>query len=249
MLYIVFVDFVLRSTKTDNDLIMGEREDTIQSWATWACVLSMNVESYESRWFNGSNQLNRYGRTIIQDSQLFVDGQTPGTAILIQNLTYLDQGAYDCQVRGTDPLTSWVSLTVTLTLITNLDPVEPVVQTYDDSLSVEVGCDMSGYIPLDENLYWIVDGEEIRSNLTTNGQKYRIAHRDGVHKAQVGGSNPTFSRVSVLIINDVELSDTKMYLCAIDGMNLVEEVNLIVTEAASKRSKLNRKKCVYIQVI
>lgn len=215
---------------------MGQTQDTIQSWATWACALSKNIESYESRWFFGGNNISRFGRTIIRDGPVYSDFRGPGTAILIQNLTYMDQGAYDCQVRGTEPLTTWVSLTITLTLITNLDPIAPVVQTFDDFLHVDIGCDMSGYIPPDENLYWIVDGREIHSSGENNEEKYRITYKNGIRKAQVGGRKPTLSRVSVLSIYDVQLDDSKTYSCVVDGMNLVEEVELIVTEAESKSS-------------
>ena len=221
-----------------------------------AVLISMNcipnitdLVNFQSRWLakkpDGSDiMLDPLSDSRISIRQgLIVDPNLPaGTNMIIRNLSYLDNGTYRCEIQEIDTLSNQVSeganATVQLILEVRLKSVDinSTVRTFNDSQLVELGCDMSGYIRPQKDLFWKVNGVPF-DPATSDGSKYSVSYRNGTdNMAQFGGSTTIPSLVTVLTIKDVSLADSGVYSCAIENTNLVNDVTLEVKPASSKYS-------------
>lgn len=209
------------------------------------CIATvMDLRFYQSRWFaempDGSEiKLNRSDpRIMIQEGPSIV-AEHQGTAVTIGKLSYLDNGTYRCEIQENDAsgkaISEGASAMIRLLLQVRLESVDinSTVRTFNDSQFVELGCDMSGYIRPDKDLFWKVNGAPL-DPATNAGSKYRVSYRNGTNVAQFGGSTTIPSRVAVLTILDVSLADSGAYSCVINNTDLVNQVQLEVTPASSK---------------
>ena len=227
-----------------------------------SCIPSItDLQNFQGRWFakmsDGSCSniplSSSTDRRITTRDGPLVDTSLPeGTNIVIRNLSYLDNGTYCCEIQEIDvsgnQISEWASATAQLNLEIRLKPIDvnSTVRTFNDSQHIELGCDMSGYIRPQRDLFWIVNGVTLDPATTIDGSKYRVSYRNGTdNAAQFGGSTPIPSVVTVLTILDVSLADTGVYSCVINNTGLVNDVNLEVAQASSKWLLYNLKQHVY----
>ena len=202
----------------------GTKNDNVLSRASMGCIAAaMNITYFDGRWFNMKADReemmlnNSDERVMIRNGNVIVADHV-GTNAIINNLSYRDNGTYRCEIRENDAtgtaISDWANATVELILEVRLQPAnnDSLVRTFNDSRYIELTCDMSGYIRPDEDLYWMIDGVEISSS----GLKYRVSYRNGQNVAQFGGNSTIPSRVTVLTVLDVTLTDSSSeYFCAI----------------------------------
>lgn len=127
-----------------------------------------------------------------------------------------------------------------------LELVKQEITTYNDSVVVELGCDMAGYVRPDNDLHWF-RGEDAISQ----SSKYDVEFRNGSQTAQKGGTIPVPSRLCVLKILHPEIKDTGTYTCSINGTNKTGYVKLLVLEASGMHNAteiLFLKMCVCVCV-
>lgn len=219
-----------------------------------AVLISMNcitnitdLENFKSQWTvnmpDGTDTIlnpSTDSRISIRQGNILDPSLPAGTNIIITNLSYLDNGTYRCEIQETDASNNQISeganATVQVILEVRLEPVDinSTVRTFNDSQLVELGCEMSGYIRPQKDLFWIVNGVPLDPT-TNDGSKYRVSYRNGTdNRAQFGGSTTIPSLVTVLTVKDVSLADAGVYSCAIDNTNLQNNVSLEVIPASSK---------------
>ena len=222
--------------------------DNLAVLTSMNCIPNItDLENFQSRWLakkpDGTNIMlnpSSDSRIRIRQGQILDVNLPAGTNMIITNLSYLDNGTYQCEIQEIDTLSNQVSegasATVQLILEVHLKSVDinSTVRTFNDSQLVELGCDMSGYIRPQKDLFWIVNGVPF-DPATSDGSKYMVSYRNGTNNmAQFGGSTTIPSLVTVLTIKDVSLADSGVYSCAIDNTNLVNDVTLEVKPASSK---------------
>ena len=98
------------------------------------------------------------------------------------------------------------------------------INTYTNATSVELNCDMAGYVPPDSYLRWYHN-----NNLIEDTYKYSTIYRPGRYRAQKGGNTTSKSVLSTLIIRSPTLNDTGKYECRVHDYNLTATVQLNVT--------------------
>ena len=222
----------------------GTYDGNVLTTASMGCIANVtNITFFQSRWFSvkrdgGESKLNSLDDRIMIRNGYVIIADHIGTNVIINRLSYLENGTYRCEIQENDvasqPISEWASATIQLMLNIRLQPVDNVgiVHTFNDSKFVELSCDMSGYIHPDEDLYWIAKGVPLSSS-TNDGLKYSVSYRNGVNVAQFGGNSTVPSRVSVLMVSDVTLADSGTYSCAINNTDLVNQVILDVKAASS----------------
>ena len=90
--------------------------------------------------------------------------------------------------------------------------------------SVQLSCDMAGYIPPSSHLQWYRNGSILQNN-----SEYTILYRNGNRNAQLPGASVAGpSVVSVLVITDPQVQDTGEYQCVIVSLNISDTVQLTV---------------------
>ena len=95
------------------------------------------------------------------------------------------------------------------------------INTYTNATSVELNCDMAGYVPPDSYLHWYHN-----NNLIEDTYKYTTIYKPGRYRAQKGGNTTSESVLSTLIIRSPTLNDTGKYECRIHHYNLTATVQL-----------------------
>ena len=105
------------------------------------------------------------------------------------------------------------------------------ITTHNDSVVVELGCDMTGYVRPDEDLHWF-RGEDTISQKS----KYDVEFRNGSQTAQRGGTTTVPSRLCVLKIFNPEIEDTGTYTCSINGTNKTAYIKLVVLKASGMQA-------------
>ena len=90
--------------------------------------------------------------------------------------------------------------------------------------SVQLSCDMAGYIPPSSDLQWFRNGSMLQNN-----SDYTILYRNGNRNAlSPGASGAGQSVVSVLVIADPQVHDTGEYQCVIVSLNISDTIQLTV---------------------
>ena len=95
------------------------------------------------------------------------------------------------------------------------------INTYTNATSVELNCDMAGYVPPDSYLRWYHN-----NNLIEDTYKYSTIYRPGRYRAQKKGNTTSESVLSILIIRSPTLNDTGKYECRVHDYNLTATVQL-----------------------
>ena len=105
----------------------------------------------------------------------------------------------------------------------HLNASDPVT-VFDNVSSVELSCDMAGYVPPVSDLQWFRDGVMIQ-----NSSNYTVLYRDGSRHSlrPVSGQSP--SVLSVLIITEPAVEDSGECQCRIVSLGLTESVQLMVS--------------------
>jgi len=124
-----------------------------------------------------------------------------------------------------------------------LELVKQEITTYNDSVVVELGCDMAGYVRPDNDLHWFRGGDAI-----SQSSKYDVKFRNGSQTAQQGGTIPVPSRLCALKILHPEIKDTGTYTCSINGTNKTAYVELLVLEASGMQAGDNAIKILYLKM-
>ena len=167
------------------------------------------------------------------------------TVLAIFKLVYIDSGVYICEAMDSTT-TSWVNATVELRLLSEctthniqcihvllvclycytvqLNVSESSLTVNSNVTSVQLSCDMAGYIPPSSHLQWYRNGSMLQNN-----SDYTILYRNGNRNALLPGAlEPGPSVVSVLVITDPQVQDTGEYQCVIVSLNISDTVQLTV---------------------
>ena len=92
------------------------------------------------------------------------------------------------------------------------------------SSEVELQCEATGYIRPDSDLQWFKEDLEV-----TASEKYQIFFRDGQpNMAQMGQNETSPSRIFVLKINNVDVTDISKYSCRSKDTGAVASIYLEV---------------------
>lgn len=93
-----------------------------------------------------------------------------------------------------------------------------------ESSEVELQCEATGYIRPDSDLQWFKEDIEV-----TASEKYQISFRDGQpDMAQVGQNETSPSRIFVLKINNVDVTDIGKYSCRSQDTGAMASIQLDV---------------------
>ena len=91
--------------------------------------------------------------------------------------------------------------------------------------SVQLGCEMKGFLRPDEDILWYKEHQLLAP---TEGGIYSVAVKDGTPGAGQDGRNETVhSRLSVLSIKHPKASDSGVYSCKVRGTEA--ETNIFMT--------------------
>lgn len=93
--------------------------------------------------------------------------------------------------------------------VVELEVFPKTLTVTNETESIELRCEMSGYIEPDGNLQWIRNGQRV----TDDSDKYEIHFEEGNRSSVLSGEE-TLSRLSVLVVLDFVLqSDAGCYEC------------------------------------
>ena len=108
----------------------------------------------------------------------------------------------------------------------SLVAVEDVILATEGATeSVQLGCEMKGFLRPDEDLLWYKDHKLL---IPTKGRSYSVAIKDGTPGAGQDGRNETVhSRLSVLVIKHPKVDDSGVYSCKVRGTDA--EANIVMT--------------------
>lgn len=108
---------------------------------------------------------------------------------------------------------------------------EVIVGAEDTTKSVQLGCEMTGYLRPDEDLAWY-KGNYL---LPLKGATYSVIFMEGTPGAGQNGENGTVhGRLSMLNINHPTVADSGVYRCKIRGTNTEATMSLAITKTSIK---------------
>ena len=105
---------------------------------------------------------------------------------------------------------------------------ETVVTVFDNSSSVELSCDMAGYIPENNALQWYRNNQ-----LVSVSSRVTVNYRDGLRYASRGFNSVNRSVESVLKFSPPETDDSGIYECRINGYESLEQQTIQLTVLSS----------------
>ncbi len=96
----------------------------------------------------------------------------------------------------------------------------------DTDTDATLNCEMAFYIHPDTDFLWMRGGQRIDPN-----DKYDIMYSDGSRDGgQIGGTNLVRSRISALVIKNLEPSDDGNYTCFVEGTDESANVQLNIND-------------------
>ena len=105
---------------------------------------------------------------------------------------------------------------------------EAVNATEGSTESVQLVCEMKGFLRPDEDLSWYKDGQ----HLSLNGTGYSAAVKNGTLGAgQIGENRTVHSRLFLLNINDPTVVDNGVYSCKIHGTDVEANMSLTISRS------------------
>ena len=120
-----------------------------------------------------------------------------------------------------------------LTTSDNLD-----INTSTNASQVNFTCEMSAYIPPDEDLQWISN----EGTILESSEKYTITYRNGRQSAaQKGGRRRSPSRISTLVLHTPTAHDSGEYECVLSGtpQSITFALNVEVVHTTSDNTTTN----------
>ncbi len=104
--------------------------------------------------------------------------------------------------------------------------IVPQVSPSDVDTDATLNCEMTFYIHPDSDFLWMRGGQRIDPN-----DKYDIIYSDGgTDRGQMGGTNLVRSRLSALVIKNLEPSDDGNYTCFVEGTDESANVQLNIND-------------------
>ena len=124
---------------------------------------------------------------------------------------------------------SVVYIILSLCIAVSLDAVENVVfATEGATESVQLGCEMKGFLRPDEDLLWYKGNTQL---IPAEEGSYSAAVKDGTPGTGQDGRNETVSgRLSVLSIKHPKVGDSGVYSCKIRGTDAVANILMTVNK-------------------
>jgi hypothetical protein len=124
-----------------------------------------------------------------------------------------------------------------LCIAVSLDALEDIVLATEDATeSVQLGCEMKGFLRPDEDLLWYKDHEPLIP--PTKGRSYSVAFKNGTPGTGQDGRNETVhSRLSVLTIKHPKVDDSGVYSCKVRGTEAEADIVMTVNELHIKGEK------------
>ena len=93
------------------------------------------------------------------------------------------------------------------------------VMAYLHQTSVQLACNLSGYVPSSAQVRWFQEN----GNETQNSSKYSISMHSQHGNEEIGG---VASQLSILTVYNTLLSDSRIYTCVL--LNSTAPINLVV---------------------
>ena len=167
--------------------------------------------------------------------QILTGDATRSSILVINKLSYTDEGTYSCAVNHVSQTASRVR-NVTLQLQSKHHRVfvhallfipAATIEIEQDFITLETGqnvtldCEMYGY--LRGKIEWLKNGQQVQS-----GGRYSITVRTGSREGQDGGEDSVSSVVSQLTIQEVEEGDEGIYTCRVRNIQSTNFVALTV---------------------
>ena len=221
-----------------------EQGGNLSPVTTLACRITGAQSTLEVRW---RHENETFTEANIGKYEVTINPLQPGnlTVLVITDLVYTDSGVYICEAMDSTT-TSWVSATVELRLLSEctthniqcthvllvclycytvqLNVNESSLIVNSNVSTVQLSCDMAGYVPPTSDLQWYRNGSMLQ-----NSSDYIILYRNGNRNALLpSNSRAGPSVVSVLVITDPQVQDTGEYQCVIVSLNISDIVQLTV---------------------
>ena len=134
------------------------------------------------------------------------------------------QGEVSCVLLHVDYIVanslSYLILVIVYTASLNVGQFS--VMIYSVASSVQLSCDMAGYVPVQSDLQWYRNGMMLQ-----NSTKYTILYQGG-NRSAVLPSGPGASILSVLVINNPHVEDSGEYECRIVSLGIKDIALLTV---------------------
>ena len=106
---------------------------------------------------------------------------------------------------------------------------EVVVGTEGVTKSIQLGCEMMGFLRPDKDLQWY-NGSQL---LPLEGANHSVIVKEGTPGAGQSGQNGTVhSRLSVLNINNPTVADSGVYSCKVRGTNTEATMSLTISKTS-----------------
>ena len=128
---------------------------------------------------------------------------------------------------------SWCFLCIAV----SLDAVQDVMAVTEGSTeSVQLGCEMKGFLRPDEDLLWYKEHQLL---IPSEGGRYSVTIKDGTLGAGQDGRNETVhSRLSVLNIKHPTASDSGVFSCKVRGTEAKANIFMTVYKPQVKGEKI-----------
>ena len=128
------------------------------------------------------------------------------------------------------------SVIISLSIAVSLDAVEDIVLATEGATdSVQLGCEMKGFLRPDEDLLWY---KEQKLLIPTEGGTYSVIVKDGTLGAGQDGRNETVaSRLSVLSIKHPKVGNSGVYSCKVRGTDAEANILMMVNKPQIKGEK------------
>ncbi len=119
------------------------------------------------------------------------------------------------------------------------------ISVFDNATSVELSCDMAGFIPADSALNWYMNNELVSLN-----ERVTVSFSSGSNQSSRGYNMPNSSSLSILTFTPPETTDSGLYECRITGYEFLPEQSIqLSVQAGSQDTAVTTVTSRYLKLI